>query len=59
VQKSKTTKKKSQQALSKRKGSTELYDIINETLMPTSQVTVRRSARKRKIPKRLVQEGSG
>lgn len=55
AQKSKTTK----QALSKRKGSTELYDIINETLTPTSQATVRRSARKRKIPKRLVQEGSG
>ena len=27
--------------------------------MPTSQATGRRSARKRKIPKRLVQEGSG
>lgn len=59
AQKSKTTKKKSQQTLSKRKGSTKLYDIINETLTPTSQATVRRSARKRKIPKRLVQEGSG
>jgi len=58
-QKSKTTKKKSQQALSKRKGSTELYDIINETLTPTSQATVRHSAHKRKIPERLVQEGSG
>jgi len=59
AQKSKTTKKKSQQALSKRKGSTELYDIINKTLTPTYQATVRRSVRKRKIPKRLVQEGSG
>ena len=56
---SKTTKKKNQQALSKRKGSTELFDIINKTLTPTSQATVRRSTRKRKIPKRLVQEGSG
>lgn len=59
AQKSKTTKKKNQQALSKRKGSTELFDIINKTLTPTSQATVRRSTRKRKIPKRLVQEGSG
>jgi len=59
AQKSKTTKKKSQQTLNKRKGSTKLYDIINETLSPTSQAPVRRSARKRKIPKRLVQEGSG
>jgi len=30
VQKSKTTKKKSQQALRKRKGSTKFYDIINK-----------------------------
>ena len=59
AQKSKTTKKKNQQALSKRKGSTELFDIINKTLTPTSQATVRRSTCKRKIPKRLVQEGSG
>jgi len=64
AQKSKTTKKKSQQTLSKRKskrkGSTKLY-IINETLTTTSQVTVRHSALKckRKLPKRLMQEGSG
>ena len=59
VRKRKTPHKKTKQAFSKRKEPTVFVDIINETLAPTPPATVRRSGRKRKIPRRFVQEGSG
>ena len=59
VRKRKTPNKKTKQVFSKRKGPTVFVDILNETLAPTPPATVRRSGRKRKIPRRFVQEGSG
>ena len=39
-----------------KKGSPVLYDIINETLSPTPLMTVRRSGRNRRVPRRFVQD---
>lgn len=63
VQKRKRKKKKRQQTFNKRHGTPVLHDdiqgFINKILETPPSVTVRRSGRNRRVPRRFVQEGSG